>query len=347
MSYLSRFELYAGIRDTGDRPESAFDNKTGAVAVVRNLKVVLGSKRHPWHTVVIDRFYLSVLLAIELLKMNVYVIGTIMTDRLGYDSNMKESLKQVGAIAVPCSPAVTDYQNWMGGVDINDQLRLQRISLQTSSRFLKYCKSLFLGFVDMAMVNAYLSHKEATRMSGTLAMARGEWFCLFQNLLLQLKGHDFAGVVVTPPFTGQKRRRAPVRHTHAPEQSKDWVTVTGVQKRRQRSCKVCALLRTDSSKKSYATTFFCKRCSLDDAKMWLCKKIRREFKGVTKTCFEIWHDDFDAGEVVPSTLGKRVVLRRLGQKAGARKKTRRELKLHANDGDNGIESDHEGDSDDV
>jgi hypothetical protein len=55
------------------------------------------------------------------------------------------------------------------------------------------------------------------------------------------------------------------------------------------------LLRT-SKTKSFATTYFCERCSVDDAKCWLCNKLRREYKGAAKTCFEIWHDDFDAGE---------------------------------------------------
>ncbi|KAG6620148.1 uncharacterized protein IUM83_05787 [Phytophthora cinnamomi] len=128
-----------------------------------------------------------------------------------------------------------------------------------------------------------------------------------------------------PPPSGQKRRRTPVRLAHALEQSEDWVTVTGVQKRCQRSCKVCALLRTE--KKSFATTYFCERCSIDNAKCWLCNKIRREYKGVAKTCFEIWHDDFGAGQNVPASLGKRVVLRRPGKNAGKRKKTRRELQL--------------------
>ncbi|GMG16677.1 unnamed protein product [Phytophthora fragariaefolia] len=39
--------------------------------------------------VVIDRFYSSVLLALEFYKMQVYVIGTIMTNRLGYDVKVK------------------------------------------------------------------------------------------------------------------------------------------------------------------------------------------------------------------------------------------------------------------
>ncbi|KAE8904561.1 hypothetical protein PF003_g10883 [Phytophthora fragariae] len=394
MSCLTRFELYVGKRNAGNGKDAPIDNKTGAAAVVRNLKAVLESKeRHPWHAVVVDPFYSSVLLAIELLGMGTNVIGTIMTNRLGYDANVKEDrasrpasiprgtfkfsrsvavpsmvafqwwdrkpvhylctgsamaeasigrkVKQVGAITVPCPSAVTDYQRWMGGVDLHNQLRLQRYSLQTSTKFNKYYKSLFLGLVDMALVNAYLSHKEAVRMAGTQARKRVEWFSLLQNQLLQLKPQDFAGVVATPTVESQKRKRTRARHTHAPEQSEDWVIVSGVQKRRQRLCKVCALLRTSKAKKSFATTYFCERCSVDDAKCWLCNKIRCEYKGVAKTCFEIWHDDFDAGESIPPSLGKRVVLRRPGQKAGVRKKTRRELQLRAEDADDESESNSE------
>ncbi|GMF18855.1 unnamed protein product [Phytophthora fragariaefolia] len=223
---------------------------------------------------------------------------------------------------------LTDYQRWMGGVDVHDQLRLQTYSLQTSTKFMKYYKSLFLGFADLAQVNAYILRKQTAKINGTLPMKRGEWYGVLQNQLLHLKAEDFAGVVVTPAPVSNKRKRTPVRITHALEQSDDWVTVSGVPKRRQRSCKVCAFLRTDRKKKSFATTFFCERCSVDDPKCWLCNKLRREYKGVPKTCFEIWHDYFEAGEAIPPTLGKRVVLRRPGQEVGKRKKTRRELQLH-------------------
>ncbi|KAJ0401970.1 hypothetical protein ATCC90586_003203 [Pythium insidiosum] len=251
--------------------------------------------------------------------------GSAMTE-----SSIARHIKRVGSTEVPCPAAVNDYQRWMGGVDIHDQLRLQKFSLQMSTKFKKYYKSLFLGFVDIALVNAYLSYKHWTKITGGGAMKRGEWFGVLQKQLLQLKADDFTGVVATPPPPGRKRRH--LRLTHVPEQSEDWVTVSGVQKRRQRSCKVCALLRTEK-KKSFATTYFCERCSIDDAKLWLCNKIRREYKGMSKTCFDIWHDDFDSGLSIPPTLGKRVVLRRPGKDAGKRKRTRRELQLAGDEGD--------------
>ncbi|KAJ0388887.1 hypothetical protein P43SY_011743 [Pythium insidiosum] len=86
---------------------------------------------------------------------------------------------------------------------------------------------------------------------------------------------------------------------HAHLQFDDWVTVSRVQKRRQRSCKT-------------------------DAKCFLCPKSRRVYGGLPKTCYQIWHEDFECGASIPESLGKRVVLRR-SAKAGARKPTRREL----------------------
>uniref|UniRef100_H3H636 PiggyBac transposable element-derived protein domain-containing protein n=1 Tax=Phytophthora ramorum TaxID=164328 RepID=H3H636_PHYRM len=183
--------------------------------------------------------------------------GAIMTE-----STIGRKVKQLGAIAVACPQAVTDYQRWMGGVDVHDQLRLQKYSLQP-----------VIWLCDLALVNAFLSHKEAAAMDGKPVMKRGAWFGVHQNQLLQLKTEDFAGVVATPLSGSQKRQRTPIRVTHQLEQRNDWATVRGVQKRRQRSCKVCALLRVDA-KKSFSTTF-CKRCSLDDAKLWFCNKIRQ------------------------------------------------------------------------
>ncbi|KAG3103880.1 hypothetical protein PI125_g13705 [Phytophthora idaei] len=155
-----------------------------------------------------------------------------------------------------------------------------------------------------------------------------------------MMAEDVTGVATSPSPRNPTSRRPPVRITHALEQSEDWVTVSGFENRPSRSCKVCALLRTDRQKQSFATTFFFERCSIDDAKGWLCNKIRGQYKGVSKTCFYISHDDFDCGQRVPPILVKRIVLRRSGQEAGERKKTRRELQLRGT----GEDSDDENES---
>ncbi|OWY90483.1 hypothetical protein PHMEG_00041369, partial [Phytophthora megakarya] len=212
-AYCHRFEVYVGKRESTNGAATAVDYKAGAAAVVRNLKVVLGQSRQRWHCVVIDRYYSSVLLAVELLSLRAWaqqgsqsykegapsertswyilLLGSVtiptMISCIWWDrkpvhylctgsvmaaSTIERKLKRVGAVRVPCPSAVNDYQNWMSGVDVHDQLRLQSYLLQMSTRFTKYYKSLFLGFLDMVMVNAYLTHKEGANIKGTFAMKR-------------------------------------------------------------------------------------------------------------------------------------------------------------------------------
>ncbi|ETP03675.1 hypothetical protein F441_19389 [Phytophthora nicotianae CJ01A1] len=108
-------------------------------------------------------------------------------------------------------------------------------------------------------------------------MARGEWTNMLHRQLLQLKPSGFAVKANESPVRpGRPRTKRRQQTTHAHMQFDDWVTVSGVQKRRQRACK-------------------------------------------------IWYEDFEVGNAIPESLGKRVVLRRPG-KVGRRKKARRELR---------------------
>ncbi|ETO69839.1 hypothetical protein F444_13640 [Phytophthora nicotianae P1976] len=164
-------------------------------------------------------------------------------------------------------------------------------------------------------------------------MLRGDWMNTLHKQLLQMKPEDFITQTSDTPLpAGRSRPKRRRQTSHAHKQFDDWVTVSGVQKRRQRSCKVCVLLRGDR-KKSYQTRFFCEDCSHGEAKCFLCPKARLEYNGVAKTCFQIWHEDFGGGDAIPEALGKRVVLRRPG-KAGRRKRTRRELLQDGDAADN-------------
>ncbi|POM71409.1 Hypothetical protein PHPALM_12035 [Phytophthora palmivora] len=102
------------------------------------------------------------------------------------ESSIGLNIKQVDSITVSWPKPVTDYEAWTGEVDAHNQLRLQGCSLQTSTKFTKYHKSLLLDFIDLAQVNASISHKKVEVMAGKNVENHGEWYAILQNQLLQL-----------------------------------------------------------------------------------------------------------------------------------------------------------------
>jgi hypothetical protein len=106
-------------------------------------------------------------------------------------------LKGGDKVAVPAPGCVVDYQRWMGGVDIHDQLRLQRYSIQLSFVFKKYYKSIFLGLVDIALVNSYIVWKMYAKTQGLPTPAHDVFLEKLQSQLLHLSAEDFERMEVS------------------------------------------------------------------------------------------------------------------------------------------------------
>ena len=409
-AYCYRFEVYVGSKQ-GDTEAHRKAHKAGAAAVIRNPKILLeNKKKDAWHMVVLDRYYSAVALSLQLFTMQVYSIGTIMPDRLGYDQairrkgktlpqgykrgdfNMSRSVDLPGMMAMcwfdnkpvhfiatgatasqssvtrrvqigrgrtmthgapdelSAPQLVRDYHKWMGGVDVHNQLRLQSYSIQTSIRFRKYYKSLFFGFVDMAIVNGFITHKEVMRAAGRTPMKRAAYMTTLHNQLLQVKAADFEApddLLSPAPRKRSRKAASGACVTHTMRQSQDWYGPADKQRRRQRACKVCALLRGEKSK-SWQTTFYCEQCSPDSDRLLLtCSRVRGHPIAPTKTCWQIWHEDFDCGNDIPESLKHRVQYRRSRAAPGGRKKTRRELNLQRQTTSDGDDSVDENDMDSV
>jgi hypothetical protein len=78
--------VYCGKQEQPLAGEVLTDYSCGPAAVVRNLKAVFGPDgpgTGAMRVIVTDRFYTSVPLAMQLLTMGSYSIGTVQTDRLG------------------------------------------------------------------------------------------------------------------------------------------------------------------------------------------------------------------------------------------------------------------------
>ena len=87
----SRIEVFVGKNHSTGHVNTA----DGPIAVVRNLrKVFPQTDKAKKRTVIIDRMYTSVALALRLQRMGYYVIGTVVPRRLGFPNALKVQAKK-------------------------------------------------------------------------------------------------------------------------------------------------------------------------------------------------------------------------------------------------------------
>ncbi|GMF18924.1 unnamed protein product [Phytophthora fragariaefolia] len=80
---ICRFEVYLGKAGTIDGVVLR-DERTGPVSVVRNMRAALGDGSLPENRLIVfDRLYMSVPLAMQLLSMGYYSVGTVQTNLKG------------------------------------------------------------------------------------------------------------------------------------------------------------------------------------------------------------------------------------------------------------------------
>ncbi|KAE8986109.1 hypothetical protein PR002_g22451 [Phytophthora rubi] len=164
---------------------------------------------------------------------------------------------------VPCPQLVRGYHEAMGGVDVHDQLRLQRYSIQRAIRMRKYYKAIFLGLVDLAMVNAFIVHKIAMRRRGKPVPTHAAFLRALHTDLINQTSEDFAGRDDMADLVAEPLPRVP----RALEKTDE---MNGA-KRRQWLCKVCSAY-AGAGVRSFETSFFCATCSrAKKGRVTLCK----------------------------------------------------------------------------
>ncbi|KAG1709489.1 hypothetical protein DVH05_028647 [Phytophthora capsici] len=366
-AYCIRFEVYCGKKQTGVNVAST-DTKSGPAAVIRNLIEVFGSDgSDEKRLVVTDRFYTSPSLAMQLLALGFYSIGTIMTNRKGFCKAIVEKKKQRPATVprglytvtestvVPCMKAVCwwdnrpvhllsaggsiqqdrvvrreksgeqaevacprilkDYQTFMGGVDVHDQLRLQRYSLQLSLKYKKYYKGLFLGFIDLAIVNSLIVYNQRRVAEGKRKVSHIKFLKQLHLELVQLHEDDWDGIRCTQQTPTKPRKRGrPAQHLHELLQVDEWRDGNNGQgrKRRQRTCKVCSKMKRANGAKGGEASYYCKSCRLPTpsktataSRVYLCNKIKHKVDGKELSCFDIWHTKWRNGTNLPPSIAKK------------------------------------------
>ncbi|KAJ8571964.1 hypothetical protein ON010_g4868 [Phytophthora cinnamomi] len=210
---------------------------------------------------------------------------------------LKDCLRDIGRntwaegepFEIPCHKLVKDYHYNMVCVDVHDQLRLQRFSVQNAFRFKKYYK-------------ACSSH--ASRATS------------------RMKPTDMEEQDDPTPFQQPLARRYINRLDHVPSETQYFHGEVGDpdRKRMHRACKVCSILAAPG-KRGKNTKWVCEACSegrtgdrLACCSVYLCQLIRRESFGIKKSCFSIWHEVWDSGKRLWVHVDKRIQYRRPTEK---------------------------------
>ncbi len=201
----------------------------------------------------------------------------------------------------------------MNGADVHDQLRLQSYSIQKTMKFKKYYKGIFLGLIDMALVNAYIVHRDISRKKNEKPVPHGKWIRNLANSLVsvtssELENDDLRENEVANDNDDVEGAPVPMhQHTMRINTEKKQNGKT-----KPRVCVVCSYMsRTGKSKltkninrgekrRAYETTYFCIQCSNDvdtpEKRTFHCKENRPENAGRQhnggRSCSDIWHLDW-------------------------------------------------------
>ena len=159
-------------------------------------------------------------------------------------------------------PAIKGYNGHMGGVDLSDQL-LKCYEIIRKSK--KWWKTLFLHFIDVAIVNSFLRHKaiggELNHKMFRVNLARS----LLSASEMQVNPSPGQG---RPPKSDVRAEHCPVAISNEGLDQKSTKASLG-----RKNCKLCY----DLNEKQMKTPWKCSKCLIP-----LCLQLDRN-------CFQKWH----------------------------------------------------------
>ncbi|POM79933.1 Hypothetical protein PHPALM_2291 [Phytophthora palmivora] len=161
-----------------------------------------------------------------------------------------------------------------------------------------YYKTIFLGLVDIAMVNAFIVHKIAMRARGRTVPTHAVFMRRLHIALLGQTPEDFdadddLGNLVTEPLPS-------IAHMLELTDERNGM------KRRQWLCKVCSAY-AGPGVRSFETSYSCATCTkAKRGRVTLCNKARRLQHGSLLTCNQIWHQRWRNGTAIPHELQHKI-----------------------------------------
>ncbi|KAF1773957.1 hypothetical protein GQ600_2498 [Phytophthora cactorum] len=172
-----------------------------------------------------------------------------------------------------------------------------------------YCIRLFLGFVDLAITNAFIVFNIGRKAIGKPKISHIGFLKQLHLELCQLAERDWDTVRRTQGLRGLRPSVEPPREL--------WSMLLFLLRR-------CGKETQRAEKISGGdTAYYCSACVLEDSRkgkspcVFLCNKVKHIYDGKARTCFEIWHNYWNNGTLRPLGDGKRSIRPRLRMPSGA------------------------------
>ncbi|OWZ18691.1 LOW QUALITY PROTEIN: hypothetical protein PHMEG_0007188 [Phytophthora megakarya] len=241
---------------------------------------------------------------------------------------------------------VKDYHKRMGGVDVHEQLRMQRYSIQLGYKSRKYYRTLFLGILDMALVNAFIVRRYYRKVNNRHP---AKHFAFYEELIEQLLAVDtkeafdeiatnvmlYTGTTSAQDRTAQSPSRAetilPSRQVNGIDESHELHEKRDTVNSEKGSKGATVLANTlYKVKPRKFTKYYCPECSIGN-KRCLCN-VERE--GRASTCFRIWHAEWNNGNDIPA--GHKTCGRPPTSRPGKKRRRRREAGAESDGGEGNV-----------
>ncbi|POM81831.1 Hypothetical protein PHPALM_147 [Phytophthora palmivora] len=299
--------------------------------------------------IVTDRYYTSVPLAMQMLTMGFYTAGTVQTNRLGLPVSLLEGEQRGGKKRKPPKRRPVTIER--GTFEVADHAHIQglrairwwdnravyrlasggsveldrvvcRDKLTGEQAEVPCPRSLFLGLIDLAVINAYIIFNARRVADGLSKLPHVNFLKQLHLELCQLQEDDWDGLRESDEATAtpSKARTAPMYRGHTVVINDEWRPGNNQsgRKRRTRACKVCSLLKGTDGARVGDSSIYCSDCKLPTSskkpKAWrvfLSDKVRHRHNGALMSFFEIWHKAWRNGTILPKKARKRNIRARV------------------------------------
>ncbi|ETN12207.1 hypothetical protein PPTG_22467 [Phytophthora nicotianae INRA-310] len=165
-----------------------------------------------------------------------------------------------------------------------------KYSLQLALKYKKYYKSLFLGFIDLASVNAFIVYNQRRVAEGEKKNSHIKFLKQLHLELVQMQEADWEIVCGTQQTPTKSRMGGPVPHrVHKLVHVDEWRDGNNGARAEAASTLLACKLPTSSKK-------------LVAARVYLCNKIKYKVDGRQLSFYDIWHTSWRNGTNIPPSV---------------------------------------------